>query len=234
MVLRVIALETSERIGTLAALRVQDGQTELLCSRNLSGKQRTAQSLLPALQELLEACGWKPQDLTLVCTTRGPGSFTGLRLGITTAKTLAYATGAELVGISTLAAIGASVPTEHERLWTILDAQRRELFVACFEKDWQSGGNNLPPTHILRIEDWLKQLRTGDLVAGSPLKKLGEYLPLGVEAVAPEFWAPQATRVGHLGIAAHKRGQAVDPMQLVPEYFRKSAAEEKAERGNDK
>ncbi len=227
--LRILAIETSVRVGTLAALHSQGSEVELIHSVNLPSDQRTAQALLPTLRKLLDRCGWKPCDLELVCVTTGPGSFTGLRLGITTAKTLAYASGAELVGVETLATIAANKESSGGRLWAILDAQRQELFAACFEQEWQTSETGLPVTQILSSEEWLKQLRAGDFVAGPPLAKLSDRLPAGVEAVDPQFWAPQAATLGRLGFAAYQLGQTIDPMQLVPNYYRKSAAEEKAD-----
>ena len=230
LILRIIAIETSERVGTLAALRAQGSDVELIDAAELPDDQRTAQSLLPTLDELLKRCGWKPCDLELICVTAGPGSFTGLRLGNTTAKTLAYATEAELVGVATLAAIAANVEADDGRLWTILDAQRQELFAACFKPGWSIQEHDLPRTQILGIEDWLNQLQSGDFVAGPPLAKLRARLPAGVEAVDSQLWKPRAAMVGRLGFFGHQQGQGVDPMQLVPNYYRQSAAEEKAER----
>ena len=92
---------------------------------------------------------------------------------------------------------------------------------------------DLPETRILSIEAWLDELREGDFVAGPPLSKLAQRLPAGVSAVDPQLWKPQAATLGRLGFAAHHLGQTVDPMQLVPNYYRRSAAEEKAEKGND-
>ena len=227
--LRVLALETSERVGSLATLQVSPEQTTTSRSISLPSDQRSAQSLLPAIQSLLAESEWKPSQLNLVCVSTGPGSFTGLRIGVTTAKTLAYATGAKLVEVHTLAAIAAGVSTPHERLWTILDAQRQELFVAKFEPGWQDRSGDLPETRILGIEQWMQVLSPGDAVSGPPLQKLADRLPAGVHVVDVKDWKPQAEAVGRLGYAAYQNGQSVDAMQLVPRYYRKSAAEEKAE-----
>ncbi len=227
--LRILALETSERVGTLATLQVAGEQISAVRSLLLPDDQRSARSLLPAIQSLLTECGWKPQQLDLLCVTTGPGSFTGLRIGVTTAKTLAYATGAELVEVHTLAAIAAGVSAPSERLWTILDAQRQELFVAQFEPDWQDQLSDLPETRILGVEQWLQELVPGDVVSGPPLQKLADRLPAGVRAAAGNEWQPRAETVARLGVTAFHSGRAVDPMQLVPRYYRKSAAEEKAE-----
>ena len=227
--LRVLALETSERIGSLATLRVSSDQIATVQSESLPSDQRSAQSLLPAIQSLLGKSDWKPNQLDLVCVTTGPGSFTGLRIGVTTAKALAYATGAKLVEVHTLAAIAAGVPEPGDRLWTILDAQRQELFVAKFEPGWQDRSDELPETRILGIERWLQELVPGDVVCGPPLEKLADRLPAGVHVVDAKHWKPQAEAAGQLGIDSYRSGQLVNAMQLVPRYYRKSAAEEKAE-----
>jgi len=225
--LRVLALETSERVGTLATLQFSAGQLSTVGSLSLASDQRSAQSLLPAIGSLLAQSEWQPSQLDLVCVTTGPGSFTGLRIGVTTAKTFSYATGAELVEVHTLAAIAAGASISRGRLWTILDAQRQELFVALFEPGWQEQPHKLPETRIVSVQHWLQKLVPGDVVSGPPLQKLSGRLPTGVRVADAKEWKPQAEAVGRLGVAAYQAGQVVDAMQLVPRYYRQSAAEEK-------
>ncbi|NOY40248.1 MAG: tRNA (adenosine(37)-N6)-threonylcarbamoyltransferase complex dimerization subunit type 1 TsaB [Planctomycetes bacterium] len=227
--MRVLALETSERIGSVAMLNAQKDRVDLIHSATLPGDQRSAQSLLPALREILAACDWRADDLDLICVTTGPGSFTGLRIGVTVAKTLAYATGAKLIGVPTLSAMAASIPPAQQRLWAILDAQRQELFAACFAEGGQVAAMSAPEVSIVGIDQWMRQLREGDTVVGPPLKKLSERLPAGVNVAEESSWAPQAVLVGRLGIATHQEGKTDDPLQLVPNYYRQSAAEEKAD-----
>ncbi len=233
-VARVVALETSGRSGSLAAVsvgvsQVGASQVEVVARLVLPDDQRSAQSLLPALTELLGTSGWRVAELDLICTTTGPGSFTGLRIGVTTAKTLAYATGAKLVGVHTLSAIAAAVDTAGDRVWAVLDAQRQELFAACFQPGWKEAGSRVPETLVVGVDDWLGRLRVGDVVSGPPLKKLSDRLPAGVRMADASLWAPTAEAVARLGIVALERGETIDPMQLVPHYYRKSAAEEKAD-----
>ena len=224
-----MALETSGRVGSLAAFRTERDNVEVVDSQVLPGDQRSAQSLLPAIGELLKTCRWRAGELDLVCTTTGPGSFTGLRIGVTTAKTLAYATGAKLVGVHTLAAIAAATGATAERVWAILDAQRQELFAASFPPRWQNDGGFLPETVVVGVDAWLAQLGAGDLVSGPPLEKLSGRLPPGVLAADAALWFPAAEVVARLGAAALRRGEEIDPMQFAPHYFRPSAAEEKAQ-----
>jgi tRNA threonylcarbamoyl adenosine modification protein YeaZ len=102
--MRILALETTDKTGSVAAMA--DGN--LLAELTLEPTQRSAQSLAPALQQLLQQVGWQPADVQLVAVSIGPGSFTGLRVGVTAAKVFAYAVGAEVLGISTLEAIAAN------------------------------------------------------------------------------------------------------------------------------
>lgn len=223
-----LALETSGTTGSVALVDATEANTRLLGERQLPPGQRSARTLLPAIHSLLQSHACRPADLGLIATTTGPGSFTGLRIGVVAAKTLAYATGAPLVGVHTLSAIAAGVGAIETRLWTVLDAQRGELFVASFEPRADLAAAPKPETEILDAEDWLNRLAPGDVVVGPPLLKVRDRLPPGVTAVDEARWSPAAAAVAQLAIDLHHRGAAVDPLALVPNYYRKSAAEEKA------
>jgi tRNA threonylcarbamoyladenosine biosynthesis protein TsaB len=224
---RVLALETSGRVGSIAVLECAGSYVETCRERTLPDDQRSARSLLPCVEQLLADVSWRPGNVELVCTTIGPGSFTGLRIGVVAAKTFAYATGAKLVGVHTLTALAKGCQTDGPRLWTVLDAQRQELFVAAFDTRRPLVDQVDPVTEILRVDAWLAQLAPGDAVAGPPVAKLRERLPEGVMACEAELWSPAARDVGALAAALFERGAAVDPLSLVPRYYRKSAAEEK-------
>jgi len=226
---RALALETSGRVGSLAAFRIERDNVEVVASQMLPANLRSARSLLPAIGQLLQTCRWQAEDLHLVCTTTGPGSFTGLRIGVTTAKTLAYATGAKLIGVHTLAALAAAMGATPQRVWAILDAQRQELFAACFPPGWQQDGSYEPETMVLGVVAWLAQLQAGDLVTGPPLEKISDRLPPSVLAASAPLWQPTAEVVARLGAMAFERGVVTDPLQLAPRYFRPSAAEENAQ-----
>src|SRR5688572_13644244 len=117
---RLLILETSHQPG-LVALSAGD---QLLGERRLDQARRHARDLAPAVAALLAEQGWRGRDLEGVIVSRGPGSYTGLRVGIMSAKTLAYATGARLVGIDTFAAIARQTPAEATVVDVIADAQQ--------------------------------------------------------------------------------------------------------------
>lgn len=229
--MRVLAIESSGRTGSIALLDASGATAQLLVEHQTVAEQRTAQSLVPAMKSTLAHAAWRPADVELVCVTTGPGSFTGLRIGVVAAKTFAYAVGAKLVGVHTLSAIAAAVEQPLVRLWTVLDAQRQEFFVASFDGRRSIADQATPATEILNLPQLLQRLQPGDAIAGPPLAKLAAQLPAEVAALAEPYWQPQAAAVGALGIELFQAGAQVNPIDLVPRYFRKSAAEEKAERG---
>ena len=224
---RIVAIETSGRHGSAATLWGGADGCRLVGQTSLSGDQRTAQALAPALQQLLKQADWSPTSIELVAVAVGPGSFTGLRIGVTTAKTFAYAVGAEVIGVNTLEALAAQAPASAAPLWTILDAQRQELFAARFLVDDAGQFRAEYETSIIAQVAWLTGLRPGDRVTGTALGRLAVRLPPGVEVVPQEFWQPMAEAIGQVAWQAYQLGQRDDVWQLAPKYYRATAAEEK-------
>jgi len=226
--MRIIAIETSGRYGSVAALVGEIGGAPLIHQTVLSGEQRTAQSLAPILKSLLSDIGWAPQSIELVAVADGPGSFTGLRIGVTTAKTFAYAVGAGIVGVNTLDVLATQARVSSEPLWTIMEAQRQELFVAKFSASPEGKLFTECPTAIVATDEWLARLGQGDRVIGPALQRLASRLSAGVIAEPDNVWQPMATAVGQVAWQAYQSGRRDDVWKMVPNYYRASAAEEKA------
>jgi tRNA threonylcarbamoyladenosine biosynthesis protein TsaB len=229
-VMRILAIETSGRYGSVAALEGAAKGAALLGQITLGGDQRTAQALAPTLRELMTQVHWTPQSVELVAVAVGPGSFTGLRIGVTTAKTFAYAVGASVIGVNSLAVMATQAPLSPAPLWAVLDAQRQELFAAKFIVDEHGRMPIDCETSIIARDDWLTQLLPGDRATGPPLRTLQPQLPANVVVVPDDLWQPMAMAVGHVGWQAYRSGQRDDVWQLIPKYYRASAAEEKASR----
>jgi tRNA threonylcarbamoyladenosine biosynthesis protein TsaB len=238
----ILAFDTSGFAGSVAVL---DG-SRILHEIALDADRGSARTLAPAIAGALKNAGLEPAQIKLVATTVGPGSFTGLRVGVTTAKTFAYAVGAEVLGISTLEAIAHGVPPglltgEAREIQAVLDAQRRELFVGRFHSaDSQGADNpvcqpdNLPalariePNQIIAADQWLASLASGTIATGTGLTKLEPRLPSGVIAVPDSDRQPRAIIVGRLAWRDYQRGRRDDLWKLAPVYLRPSYAEEKA------
>jgi len=220
---KILALETTERLGTVAAML--DGK--LLQQLSLSPTQRSAQSLAPGIRTLLSQVGWRADEVDLVATTVGPGSFTGLRIGVTTAKSFAYCAGAEILGVDTLEVIANRAPAAVERLSAAVDAQRGEVVAQAFERGADGWFVGVRPAVLLPIDAWLDTLDRGVYASGPLLRKIAGRLPGHVRTVDPQAWPPTAAAVARLAAARHAAGDRSDLWTLAPRYSRRSYAEEK-------
>src|SRR5262249_19484451 len=125
---RLLILETSGRIGQVA---LAEGG-EILSRRRLDEARRHARDLAPTLAEQLAAQGWRARDLNGIVGSRGPGSYTGLRVGIMSAKALAYATGCALLAVDTFTAIALQAPEAASRVEVVADAQQGRVYAQRF------------------------------------------------------------------------------------------------------
>lgn len=226
--MRILALESTEAIGTVAAL--EGG--EVLKQVELNPHQQSARSLAPGIQEVLEAVGWRASEVELVAVTRGPGSFTGLRVGLSTAKAFAYAVGAPILGIDTLEAIAANAPEGVDWLAVAVDAQRGQVMAGSFRRGPEGWMIAAGPTQLRDVDDWLSSLPPGIQVSGPILRKHALRLPAHLVPLPAELWAPKAALVGVLAARDWGAGRRDDLWSLAPVYSRRSAAEEKWEQQN--
>jgi tRNA threonylcarbamoyladenosine biosynthesis protein TsaB len=193
--------------------------------------RRHASGLLPAIAGLLRGAGLRAADLGAIGVGLGPGSFTGLRVGLAAAKALAYAVGCPLVGLDSLEAIARGAPADARTIRVAADAQRGELFAADFARDEPGAApRRLGSTRIVAAEAWLGALAEGDLVLGPALDRpaLAARLPAFVGRAGPDGDRPGAEALLALLAEAVAEGRRDDPFALEPTYLRRSAAEEKA------
>ncbi len=223
--MRLLALETTEVLGTVAAW---EGD-RLLAELQLPEGQRSAASLVPGIGRLLAQIGWEPNQVDVVAVSMGPGSFTGLRVGLTVAKTFAYCVQAAVIGVNTLEAIAAGVPAWMNPVAVAIDAQRGDAAAAVFRL--QPGGWPVPQTdwQVVPFRQWLESLMPGTWLAGPMLRKYANQVPETVRLVPSEYWGPRAGQVARLAARRYQQGHRDDLWKLLPLYSRKSHAEEKWE-----
>lgn len=216
----LLAIETSGMYGSIALLDLRGESTVVRSAFDLPRDRRSAQTLAPTIQEMLGQQGVTPREVGCVAVASGPGSFTGLRVGIATAKTLAYAVGASLVGVNTLAALAEPRLREGRGpVWAILDAQRSEVFCAQVHDPYSASIE----TGRMPLEAFAVGLPDDSIVVG-PMADRVAAMATSVEAFED---SPQAEAVARIGSAAWLAGRTTDPFALVPFYCRLSAAEEK-------
>jgi len=220
---RIAILETSHRSGWVALAQ----GPRLLAARQLNEARRHTRDLAPLLAELLGEQGWRARNLDGVIVSRGPGSYTGLRVGLISAKTLAYATGCALLAVDTFAAIAVQMPASVDQADVIADAQQDKLYVQRFAR--QPGGETWSATNELRIvafAEWIKIRGSNAMIAGPGLEIFAARLPAELQ-VAQEYWLPRPESLLRLGLERLRKGQRDDPFAVEPLYLRPSSAEEK-------
>jgi tRNA threonylcarbamoyladenosine biosynthesis protein TsaB len=220
---RLLILETSGRAGQVA---VAEGAV-LRAVRRLDEARRHARDLAPAVAELLAGQGYSPRAIDAVVVGRGPGSYTGLRVGIMSAKAFAYAAGCALIALDTFAVIAAQAPPEVAHLDVLADAQQERVYVQHFTRP-AAGADPQPatPLAIQPFAEWLARRDAASWASGPGLRGLRQRLPGSVSVVEPERWDPQAETLLRLGLARYREGARDDLWTLEPLYLRPSAAEE--------
>jgi tRNA threonylcarbamoyladenosine biosynthesis protein TsaB len=221
---RFLLIETSGRSG-LAALAEGDQVRSL---RRLEAARQHARDLAPAVAEMLAQQGWKPRDLHAVIAGKGPGSYTGLRVGLMSAKAFAYATGCVLLGVETFWVIAAQAPDTLLRLDVIADAQQNRIYVQCFGRD--KPGEPMTARSalkILTVDEWLQGLAPQVGVSGPGLRGHCLRLPPNQVLLPEDHWNPQADSLLRFGLARFWAGERDDLWAVEPIYLRPSAAEEK-------
>ena len=221
-----LGIETSGRAGSVALLRAG----EVLGRSDLSqAGRRHAQSLLTELQDLLRRSDLSPREIDTVAVSIGPGSFTGLRVGVACAKAWAYATGCRLVAVDTFLAVARRSKATHTELNVIGDAQRGDLFVGRYRRDSDCIWRSIEEIAIVDVGDWIDSLKGDVAVSGPGVDRLRGRIEGRASLEASESASPHAEEVARIGHDLSNAGIADDLWGLQPLYLRRSAAEEKAE-----
>lgn len=187
--------------------------------------------LAPMLKSLTDQCGISFDQIGLIALPTGPGLFTGIRVGAVTAKSLAYSTQADLIGVNTLEVIAAQTAIAQncfgKPIAAVLNAQRHQLFCGDYisESEWRV--KPVSPNRTLGREQWIGTNKCS-LVTGSGLKPMADTLAdqPEIDVASPRVWECSSASVGQLAWQQYQDGRRDDFWKLEPVYFRPSAAEE--------
>ncbi len=221
----ILGIETSAAAGGVALM--EDGR--LLAERPLTAPGRKhAQTLTVEMDRLFHETGRSPADCEGVAVSIGPGSFTGLRIGVVSAKTFAYAVGCQITAVDTLQAIAEECPEDLQHIWVIADAQRGDLYVGEFHKSSGAWSRHCPIA-IQPARSWCNSRKRDDVVIGPGTERWLKDLEVHCQ-VLPGHLAPQAATICRLGETQIQSGVVADMWAIEPYYLRKSSAEEQWER----
>lgn len=225
---RALAIETSGPVGSVAV--VEDGC--VLAEDQFPHGLRHAAEIVLRIDRLCRQAGWAPRDLRELYVSAGPGSFTGLRIGVTLAKTLAFATGAKIVAVPTVRVLAHNTPPEARHLVIVLDARRGQIFTARFGRS-ADGWIEAEPAHLDDLPSMLARSPRPVYLLGEGIPYLRAVIPMDDPAIVitpPDSWRPRVDAVAIEGTRLAAEGRFIDPDRFTPLYLRKPEAEEKWER----
>lgn len=211
--MKLLAFDTSNQALSLAILEDE----HLLAQTTLNIKKNHSITLMPAIDFLMNSLDMKPKDLDRIVVAQGPGSYTGLRIAVATAKTLAHTLKIELVGVSSLLAL---VPEQVEGLVIpIMDARRNNVYAGFY-----LSGQAVRPEAHLPLAEVLEMAGTAD----QPVTFVGETATFAEQIkdalpqAAIQSTLPDAATIGRLGLDL----QAQSTHDFVPNYLKRVEAEE--------
>jgi tRNA threonylcarbamoyladenosine biosynthesis protein TsaB len=183
--------------------------------------------LLGSVAWIMEAAGVEWAELDGVAVSLGPGSFTGLRIGLAAAKGIVCAANVPLLGVETLAALSLSCPVIDRPLWCLLDARKQEVYAACFQPGPTGRPEQAGAVAALGPEQLAGKIQEPVILAGPGVDEYHDFFSriADVQLVPGALSSPQAARVGFLGAEQLLRNEFLDPALAVPFYVRASEAE---------
>lgn len=221
--MKILAVDTSS-VTASAALCEDD---HLLGETYVHVPQTHSETLMPAVCELTRRCGTDFSEIDLFAVAAGPGSFTGVRIGVAAVKGMAMAWGAPCVGVSALEAAAWNHPFFAGTVCAAMDARRGQVYTAFFAAS-SAGPERLSPDHAAALEELSTEL------GKEPVLLVGDGAELCYNAFKEQhccILAPDRLRFAHadavaaLGLRAFRAGQALPPGRLLPVYLRLPQAE---------
>jgi tRNA threonylcarbamoyladenosine biosynthesis protein TsaB len=227
--MKLLAIETSTMLGGIAVIDYVSG---LFSEVRLNVKSTHSERLMTEIDHILKQSGVEITDIDVFAIAIGPGSFTGLRIGLSTIKGFAFATGKPVVAVPTLEALAWNVPYCPYPVCTLLDARKKEVYAALFQWKDEDFTRLMEETSV-RIDVLLEKidrLSQGKVIftgEGALLYKERIIGAMKEKAAFPpnEKMFPSPANVASIGMQKALRGEFSEPLSLVPFYIRRSEAE---------
>ena len=219
-----LAIDTATKVCSVALCRDQ----EILAEYNISMGMTHSEGLLPQLEQLLQRTRISKEEIELLAVSMGPGSFTGLRIGLATVEAMAYTWKCSLHGVNTLKALAYNLPLEGLVLSPVLDAQKGNYYQAVYQ--WQSGKLvELAPLQVVNKEELVARITTYNqkaVILGECKKLAALPLPEQVSIAPSSLVMPKASSVALLAQEEYDPEADKKIFGLEPYYVRRSEAEE--------
>lgn len=207
-----------------------DDSDGLLAEVRLNVKSTHSEKLMTAVESALRQAGIGIDDIDVFCAATGPGSFTGLRIGLSTVKGFSFATGKPVVSVPTLEALAWNFPYSPHPVCTMFDARKSEVYAALFKWDHHGFEKTVSEVSVDPV-DIVKTFEGPIIYAGEGALLYRETIIAiaGKNALfaPPQHMSPSPANVAYLGLKKAVNGDFSAPLNLVPLYIRRSEAEVK-------
>ena len=217
--MKLLGIETSSSLFSVA---VSDGPV-VLDYRQADGQGSASTLLTDWVEAMLKKTGIPLSGLAGFAVSIGPGSFTGLRIGVMTVKTLAWSCKKPVLPVSSLEVIAHNLEKSPQPVVPFLDARKGNVYMACFIPDGRGGLQRSGPDELLRPEEALKRFPEPAVLVGDGVKKYADLLrsaaPAGTDFADPAQGIPRADVLCRLAGSQWPNGLMDDPHRLVPQYL---------------
>lgn len=227
----ILALETTGAHASVAIIN-EEGK---IVEKSSDSVLNHLQHLMPMTQDLLREAGLQIGDMTAIAASQGPGSFTGIRIGVSSARALAQVTGVETIAVPTLKAFAYNMPEFEGLICPVFDARRSQVFAGAYK--WNDGKiEEIITGAAYALDDFLAKTEE----AGLPRMFFGDGIKAYPDSFREDEIAPEAVRLQLASSAArlakdmYEAGEAVHYENLKPNYMRKAEAERKLEEKSKK
>lgn len=222
--MRILSIDTASTTGSVAVVAGETLLTEFTIARQETHSRR----LMNMIEGALEMAGLGLADMDGLAFTRGPGSFTGLRIGLSVVKGLAIVTGKPLAGVSSLEVLAHQAPDKSRLICPMMDARNKEVYFAGYRFS-ESGFRRVKDEAALSPEAAADRITEDCLLIGDGAYRykslFEERLGIRAEFASPDDGIPRALTVARLSMPRFEAGQSDDVRSVVPVYLRKSYAE---------
>ncbi len=217
---RLLALENSGPTASVAL--VCPGLC--LAEISLAVGDTLSRRLLPGIRQLMEDTATNWEEIDAIAVSAGPGSFTGLRLGLATAKALVMATGKPLIAVSSVTVLARQLPWTERLLCPVIDARRGEVYTAFYRCDALGVPRRIGPVAVRRPEELAGMIEGEVLFVGDGIRLYRELWQTGLGGRAsfadPGLFFPRASALGQAALEKWRAGEFLDPVLGTPEYIR--------------
>ena len=223
----VLGIEAATPVASVAVV----SEDKILAERTVNNRRTHSVNLLPMIRDTLADAGINKEQVTGIAVSSGPGSFTGLRIGVSTARSLAHVLSLPLASVPTLDALAYLLRGQAGLICPLLNARRNEVYTALYNSTG-TGNACLVPARAVGIEELIKLLASYTEQVTFIGDGLPEYRSMlksrlgaraGLAPVCASF--PRGAAVAELGLQMLQTGAVSDPFTLLPNYLRESEAE---------